>query len=1100
MKLLGLITLALVAPLVSAIWPIPSEYDHGSTTLWIDNDVKIAYNVNTIFEQNFVPWKFNERNSDFEPPTADKKCITSITLQQTKPDSTGIATPEDTTVDESYTLTVPEAGDVTIIAASSIGLVHGLTTFSQLFFKHTEGGAYTNLAPVNIKDAPKFAHRGFNMDVSRSYYPVADIKRVMDAMAFTKFNRFHLHITDAQSWPLVIPALPELSAKGAFSPDMVYTPADLKDIQYYGTLLGIETILEIDMPGHTSSVAFSQPELIAAFNIQPDWSTYCAEPPCGTFKLNDTRVYDFLNTVLDDLLPRVKPYSAYFHTGGDEVNVQAYLHDDTVKSNDTAVLKPLMQKFVDRNHDQVRNAGLTPIVWEEMLLTWNLTLGKDVLVQTWQSDEAVAQTVASGHKALVGNYNYWYLDCGKGQWLDFSPETAQTYYPFNDYCNPRKNWRLMYSYDPYGGVPKDLQHLVVGGECHLWMEQTDSVNLDSMLWPRAAAAAEVLWSGPKDAQGNNRSQIEASPRLSDFRERLVARGVKAEPIQMPFCTMNGTQCSLISMSHDQKSHYDKLLLCTLGAGIAYRPELRPLETPCAAIMLEQLFDRVYLLSLVAFLIVLYASRQLASGINASRRIRALGGHAPVRISYVPFGLDLVYQIVKSQNENRSLQFWRELFSHWGNPLNPYTIETGRGGLRAVITADPENIKAILATQFADYGKGEQFNRDWHDFLGDSIFTTDGDKWHHSRQLIRPQFIRDRLSDLKVFESHIPVLRKHLYGNGETVDVKSLFFRYTLDVATDFLLGHSVNSLEYPQARFAEAFARAQHTQSLRSGAGPMSWILPERGFHKDIRTINEFIHPFIEETLALSPEELEKKTKNDEGYTFLHALAGDTRDRSMLRDQLVAVLLAGRDTTACTLSWLFYELSTHPEILRKLRKEITEIVGEDNKPTYEHLKSLKYLQHTLNETLRLYPVVPFNVRFALHDTTLPRGGGPDGNAPIGVLKDTSVAYSTLIMQRREDIFPPTSVGFPPVEEFVPERWDDWTPKPWTYIPFNGGPRLCVGQQFALTEMAYTVVRLLQQFERIECRMDGHPGLKSDIVLQPANDIHVALWSVAQGGK
>lgn len=137
-----------------------------------------------------------------------------------------------------------------------------------------------------------------------------------------------------------------------------------------------------------------------------------------------------------------------------------------------------------------------------------------------------------------------YLDCGQGQWIDFAPETASTYYPFLDYCSPRKNWRLMYSYDPLHGVPANQTHLVVGGECHIWAEQTDPVNLDRMVWPRAGAAAEVLWSGAKDEQGQNRSQITASPRLSDFRERLVARGVKAEPIQMPFCTMNGTQCSL----------------------------------------------------------------------------------------------------------------------------------------------------------------------------------------------------------------------------------------------------------------------------------------------------------------------------------------------------------------------------------------------------------------------------------------------------------------------------------------------------------------------------------------------------------------------------
>ena len=102
----------------------------------------------------------------------------------------------------------------------------------------------------------------------------------------------------------------------------------------------------------------------------------------------------------------------------------------------------------------------------------------------------------------------------------------------------------MYSYDPLSGVPKDLQHLVLGGETHIWSEQTDTVNLDPMVWPRTCAVGEVLWSGAKDEHGQNRSQITASPRLSEMRERLVARGLRADAIQMPFCTQNGTQCAL----------------------------------------------------------------------------------------------------------------------------------------------------------------------------------------------------------------------------------------------------------------------------------------------------------------------------------------------------------------------------------------------------------------------------------------------------------------------------------------------------------------------------------------------------------------------------
>lgn len=299
------------------------------------------------------------------------------------------------------------------------------------------------------------------------------------------------------------------------------------------------------MPGHTSSIAFAYPDLITAFNAQP-WDTYCAEPPCGELKLNDTAVNDFLETLFDDILPRVYPYSAYFHTGGDEVNAQAYLLDDTVNSNDTSVIQPLIQAFVDRNHDQIRAQGLTPMVWEEMLLTWNVTLGEDVVVQSWGAvANSVNLIVAAGHKVVAGDYDFWYLDCGKGQWLDFSNESFDAYYPFADYCSPTKNWRLVYSYDPVANMTAEQAELVLGGEVHIWSEQTDPVNLDDMVWPRASAAGEILWSGRTDASGQNRSQLDASPRLAEMRERLVLRGVNSGPVQMVFCTQfNSTECSL----------------------------------------------------------------------------------------------------------------------------------------------------------------------------------------------------------------------------------------------------------------------------------------------------------------------------------------------------------------------------------------------------------------------------------------------------------------------------------------------------------------------------------------------------------------------------
>lgn len=265
--------------------------------------------------------------------------------------------------------------------------------------------------------------------------------------------------------------------------------------------------------------------------------------------------------------------------------------------------------------------------------------------------------------------------------------------------------------------------------------------------------------------------------------------------------------------------------------------------------------------------------------------------------------------------------------------------------------------------------------------------------------------------------------------------------------------------------------------------------------------MNAFVYGYVRKALELSPDELASKAKSDMSYTFLHELASYTRDPKVLRDQLVAVLLAGRDTTAATLSWALYELGRHPDVVRRLRAEVLGVVGPDRTPTYADLKGMRYLQNVMNETLRLYPVVPFNVRFSLADTTLPRGGGPDGRAPLAVLKDTPIGYSTLVMQRRADLYPAASAAdgkpLPPPDTFAPDRWARWQPRPWQYVPFNGGPRICIGQQFALTEMGYVLTRLFQRFERVESFMHdvdgGSPTLKAEIVLQPGDGVKVAFW-------
>ncbi|KAK1752376.1 family 20 glycosyl hydrolase [Echria macrotheca] len=591
------LVLGVVQP-VFGLWPAPQSYSKGSSFLYLHHNIEITYNdepvrwsscpvrgsapriltsqqlpytwgytprfpsskelvqagvsraLGSIFSDGFVPWMLRKRGQlyKFEPDLHQgQKWLQKLDIIQTTHDKPCTFKPLAGEVDEAYNLTISADGKAKLRAVSYVGVLHGLETFTQLFFQHSQGPFwYTPFAPVSIQDYPKFPHRGVLLDTSRHWFSVDDLKRTIDAMAWNKLNRLHVHATDSQSWPLVIPSMPELARKGAYSPDQTYSPDDIREIQQYGQHRGVEVYLEIDMPGHIGSVAESHPELIVAYDAQP-YYWWCAQPPCGAFKLNNTKVDTFLDRLFADLLPRVAPYTAYHHTGGDELNANDSMLDEGIRSNDSAVLQPLLQKFIDGVHSRVRKAGLTPLTWEEIPLDWNVTMGKDVVVQTWLGADSVKTLTGMGHKIIDSDYNYWYLDCGRGQWLTFgNGEAFDSFFPFNDWCGPTKSWELIYSHDPTTDLTPDEAKLVLGGEVAVWTETIDPQTLDSIIWPRASAAGEALWSGRTDLSGANRSLVEAAPRLVEMRERMVVKGIRAAAITQQWCSMadnnNGTAC------------------------------------------------------------------------------------------------------------------------------------------------------------------------------------------------------------------------------------------------------------------------------------------------------------------------------------------------------------------------------------------------------------------------------------------------------------------------------------------------------------------------------------------------------------------------------
>lgn len=422
---------------------------------------------------------------------------------------------------------------------------------------------------------------------------------------------------------------------------------------------------------------------------------------------------------------------------------------------------------------------------------------------------------------------------------------------------------------------------------------------------------------------------------------------------------------------------------------------------------------------------------------------------PVLKSRLPFGIDLVHQAIKSDKEMLFPLYCIELTEKVGALTYKYSTL----GSTNVSTVDEKNIQAILATQFADFDLGPVRRGNFFPLLGNGIFTQDGALWEHSRAMMRPQFARELVSDLELEERHVQNLMKAIVikpGDGWTdeVDLQVLFFRLTLDSATEFLFGKSIDSQlsalpssspfaadhGAEESKFAYAFDKGQAILATRSRLQTFYFLYNPAVFRQCCQDCHEFIDQFVR--LALSKDqrekELEKGTDGKQKYVFLEALAQQTRDPIELRSQLLHTLLAGRDTTASLLGWLFYCLARDTARYTKLRNIILEEFGtyENPKPiTFAKLKSCAYLQHCMNETLRIYPVVAVNARRANKDTTLPRGGGPDGKSKIFVPKGTQVEYSVHVMHLRKDIWGPDA------EEFIPERWEG-RKVGWEYLPVS----------------------------------------------------------------
>ncbi|GAA6035914.1 hypothetical protein JCM8097_005160 [Rhodosporidiobolus ruineniae] len=554
---LGLLVLTLTTT-AGALWPRPRSYSTGNGTLRLASTFEVAFadslagaapldlkqaverTASVLISDRFQ--RLVPDRGEWDRPAveeADELCVLKLALTSSLVKVLSITDEVRKPFeqrDEAYSLNTGENdGAASLSANSTLGLLRGLQTFEQLVYTlpGDEHVRYIPSTPVEIEDSPAFPYRGFMLDTSRNFFPVEDILRTLDAMASVKLSTFHWHATDSQSWPLFVPAFPNLTA-AAYSAAEVYSWEDVQTVQEYAGVRGIDVMLEVDMPGHTASIAKSFPDYVACLESTP-WATYSAEPPAGQLRLGDEATLQFSKQVVKSVTSMLS--SRYFSTGGDEVNEQCYRDDPiTGTALNRSSFDGLLSTFVNSLHDTVRDSGKTPLVWEEMVLNHDLELANDTIVLTWTSSNSTSRVADQGFRIIHSPSDYVYLDCGSGPWVGNNVGGRS-------WCDPFKSWQKVYSFDPLANLTASQYKLVLGGQSLLWSEQTSPENLDSQAWPRAAAAAEVFWTGGS-LEGGSRCVAEALPRLHDWRYRAVGRGIKAAALQPHCCALRPHLCDL----------------------------------------------------------------------------------------------------------------------------------------------------------------------------------------------------------------------------------------------------------------------------------------------------------------------------------------------------------------------------------------------------------------------------------------------------------------------------------------------------------------------------------------------------------------------------
>jgi cytochrome P450 len=433
-------------------------------------------------------------------------------------------------------------------------------------------------------------------------------------------------------------------------------------------------------------------------------------------------------------------------------------------------------------------------------------------------------------------------------------------------------------------------------------------------------------------------------------------------------------------------------------------------------------------------VIVLSSLPVLSSLLEKYRFSLFSHHskcAPVRHASNPFplpwSLNRKYEVYRASVRGDLFEghFTRK-YTKYGKT---HAIVSPLTGLqKGINTIEPENIRCVLATKFGDYKRPEFRSLAAQPMLLPGLFTTDGPIWSHWRGMVRPQFTRRRF-DKNVAESerHMQLLFRALEGKSgcntggwtEEVDMMDHMYRLTMDTATQFLFGSSAETQTAALARsgilpreeetyqeahldgFDQTFIKAGGYVGHRMKLSNMYWIYDGWEFRRACTDLYRMVDGYVSFVRKKGREERGGIEIAEKPETVIEEMEAQGASQKDMVEQTMHLLVAGMDTSAAALGWVFAMLGAHPDKYAKLREEVIKVFGTEERRSetefsLESVKTCEYLQWCLRETLRLFPAGPINVREAVRDTVLPVGGGEDGMSPVAVRKGARVQLGTYL--------------------------------------------------------------------------------------------------------